>query len=213
MTTRVKICGLKTAGMLTVALDAGADFVGFVFHDKSPRNVSLDAAKPLALAARSLAKIVALLVDPSDATLRAIVEAIAPDVIQLHGKETPERSAEIRRTFATPVMKALSVASTADAEQARRYAGAADMLLFDAKPPPQSNIPGGNGEVFDWSLIAAVKDVLPWMLSGGLTPENVAAAVRETGAAIVDVSSGVERTRGEKDPDLIRAFIRAAKAG
>lgn len=212
MTTRVKICGLKTEEALRVALDSGADLVGFVFHEKSPRNISPEAAKPLAALARGKAEIVALVVDPTDATLQAILEAVKPDLIQLHGNETPDRVAEIRRRFAAPVMKALSVASKADAEQARAYAGAADVLLFDAKPPLQSDIPGGNGEVFDWTLIDAVRNVLPWVLSGGLTPENVAAAIRATGATAVDVSSGVERARGEKDPALIRAFVKAAKA-
>lgn len=212
MATKVKICGLKTEAALMAALDAGADFVGFVFHDKSPRNVSLDAAMPLATIARGRAAIVALVVDPTDAKLRSIVETIKPDVIQLHGGETPERVADIRKRFATLVMKALQVGSHADAERARAYAGAADMLLFDAEAPPQSNIPGGNGEVFDWTLIDAVKNVLPWMLSGGLTLENVSGAIRQTGATAVDVSSGVERARGEKDLDLIRAFIKTAKA-
>ena len=212
MTIRVKICGLKTEDAMRTALDAGADLVGLVFHAKSPRNVSIEVAKPLADLAREKAGIVALVVDPSDETLEAIVTAIEPGLIQLHGNETPERAAEIREHFATPVMKALQIGSRADAERARAYAGAVDLLLFDAKAPPQSNIPGGNGEVFDWTLIDGVKDIAPWILSGGLTPDNVAAAIRQTGAAAVDVSSGVERTRGEKDPGLIRAFIEAAKA-
>ena len=211
MTTRVKICGLKTDEAMTAALDAGADLVGLVFHEKSPRHVSIADAARLSNSARGKAEIVALVVDPSDETLRAIVEVVRPDVIQLHGMETPARVAAIRSIFRTPVMKAISIGSTADAAQARDYATAADILLFDAKAPRQSNIPGGNGEVFDWSLIDDVKGILPWMLSGGLTPANVAAAILATDAPAVDVSSGVERSRGEKDVDLIRAFIRAAK--
>lgn len=212
MPARVKICGLKTDEAMTAALDAGADLVGLVFHTKSPRNISIEAARPLAERARGKAEIVALVVDPADETLRALVEAIRPDIIQLHGSETPERARDIRERFAIRVMKAIQVNTLADAERARDYVGAADILLFDAKAPPQSDIPGGNGEVFDWQLIEPVKDVLPWVLAAGLTPANVAEAIRRTGATAVDVSSGVERTRGEKDPELIRAFIKAAKS-
>lgn len=212
MPARVKICGLKTDEAMDAAIDAGADLVGLVFHTKSPRNISIEAARPLAERARGKAEIVALVVDPADETLHAIVEAIRPDIIQLHGSETPERVRDIRERFAIRVMKAIQVNALADAERARDYVGAADILLFDAKAPPQSDIPGGNGEVFDWRLIEAVKDVLPWVLAAGLTPANVAEAIRRTGATAVDVSSGVERSRGEKDPELIRAFIKAAKS-
>lgn len=212
MPARVKICGLKTDEAMQAALDAGADLVGLVFHAKSPRNVSIETAKPLAERARGKAEIVALVVDPTDETLRAIVDAIRPDIIQLHGSETPERVHEIRKLFATRVMKAIQIGSRADSERAHAYANTADILLFDAKAPPQSDIPGGNGEVFDWTLIEAVRDVRPWVLAAGLTPDNVAEAIRRTGAPTVDVSSGVERARGEKDPALIRAFVKAAKS-
>jgi phosphoribosylanthranilate isomerase len=211
MSARVKICGLKTDEAVRAALDAGADLVGLVFHAKSPRNVSIDAARPLADLARGRAEIVALVVDPTDETLRAIVDAIRPGIIQLHGNETPERVREIRKTFGTRVMKAIQIGSRDDAERARAFADATDLLLFDAKAPPQSDIPGGNGEVFDWTLIEAVKDVRPWVLAAGLTPANVAEAIRRTGAPTVDVSSGVERARGEKDPELVRAFVKAAQ--
>lgn len=212
MPARVKICGLKTDEAMRAALDAGADLVGLVFHAKSPRNVSIETAEPLADLARGRAEIVALVVDPTDETLRAIVDTIRPGIIQLHGNETPERVREIRETFGLRVMKAIQIGSRADAEQARAYADAADLLLFDAKAPPQSDIPGGNGEVFDWTLIEAVKAVRPWVLAAGLTPTNVAEAIRKTGAPTVDVSSGVERSRGEKAPELIRAFVKAAKS-
>lgn len=211
MTTRVKICGLKTEVALDSALTAGADMIGLVFHGKSPRNVSVEAARALADRARGKAQIVALVVDPTDEILQRLADAIRPDIFQLHGEETPDRVTDVRAQFAVPVMKAISVGSRADAERARAYAGRADLILFDAKAPVQSTIPGGNGEIFDWALIDAVKDVAPWVLSGGLTPDNVASAIRATGAGAVDVSSGVERTRGVKDPDLIRAFIEAAK--
>jgi len=211
MPARVKICGLKTDEAMQAALDAGADLVGLVFHAKSPRNVAIEVARPLADCARGRAEIVALVVGPTDETLRTIVDAIRPDIIQLHGNETPDRAREIRKTFGIRVMKAIQIGSRADADQARAYANAADLLLFDAKAPPQSDIPGGNGEVFDWTLIEAVKNVRPWVLAAGLTPDNVAEAIRKTGAPTVDVSSGVERARGEKDPELIRAFVKAAK--
>ena len=211
-TTKVKICGLKTAAALDAALAGGADYVGLVFFPPSPRRLSPAAAGPLAAAARGRARIVALTVDPDDALLDAVVAAADPDLLQLHGEESPARVAEVRRRWAKPVMKAVKVETAEDAEAALRYRGIADLILFDARPPRGSPLPGGNGAPFDWRALAAVKDKVAYMLSGGLTPENVADAIRVTGADIVDVSSGVEVRPGEKDPELIRRFLRAAKA-
>ncbi len=211
MTVKAKICGLTTAPTLDVALAEGADYVGFVFFPKSPRNLDLKSAASLAAIARGRAQIVALLVDPDDATLSSVVDAVAPDIIQLHGRETPERVAEVAKLTKRPVMKAIAVASETDALKALDYKLAADLILFDAKPPPAAALPGGNGVVFDWSLLASVKDRVAYMLSGGLTPDNVVAAVEQTGAYSVDVSSGVESAPGIKDPELIRRFLRAVK--
>ena len=211
MSTKVKICGLRTEAALAAALDGGADYVGFVFFGPSPRNVTPEAAKALAAKARGRAKIVALMVDPDDALIDTVVAAAAPDLLQLHGQETPERVAEIRARWGTPVMKALAVATAEDARAASRYRGAADLVLFDARAPADSTRPGGNGAPFDWRALLGVMEGIPFVLSGGLTPDNVAEAIRLTGAAIVDVSSGVESRPGEKDPELIRRFLRAAK--
>jgi phosphoribosylanthranilate isomerase len=211
-TTKVKICGLKTEAALEAALAGGADYVGLVFFPPSPRNLSPEAAGPLAARARGRAKIVALMVDPDDALIDAVVAAIDPDLLQLHGEESAERVAEVRRRWAKPVMKAVKVETAADAEAALSYTGAADLILFDARPPKGSPLPGGNGAPFDWRALMGVKDQAAYMLSGGLTPDNVAEAIRVTGAGIVDVSSGVEVRPGEKDPGLIRRFLRAAKA-
>ena len=186
--------------------------MGLVFFPPSPRNLSPEAARPLAAQARGRAKIVALMVDPDDALLDAVVAAVDPDLLQLHGEESPERVAEVRRRWAKPVMKAIKVETAEDAEAALRYRGIADLILFDARAPKDSPLPGGNGAPFDWRALAGVKDQVAYMLSGGLTPDNVAEAIRVTGAAIVDVSSGVEARPGEKDPELIRRFLRAAKA-
>jgi phosphoribosylanthranilate isomerase len=211
MTTKVKICGLGTEAALAAALEGGADYVGLVFFPPSPRNVTPAAAKALAGAARSRAKIVALAVDPDDALIDTIVASAAPDLLQLHGEETPERVAEIRRRWGVPVMKAIKVEAAADARAALRYREAADLILFDARAPAEATRPGGNGAPFDWRALLGVKDEVAFMLSGGLTPDNVAEAIRLTGATIVDVSSGVEASPGEKDPELIRRFLRAAK--
>ena len=211
MTTRVKICGLKTDEAVAAALEARADLVGFVFFPKSPRNVSIAQAAPLADFVRGMAASVALVVDADDALLDAIVSGINPDMLQLHGAETPERVAAIRQRFNKPVMKAIAVASAADAERALAYLNAADMILFDAKPPQDAPLPGGNGRAFDWAMLDGVRDKVPFMLSGGLTSSNVADAIRRTGARAVDVSSGVESAPGIKDAALIRAFVRAAK--
>lgn len=211
MTTRVKICGLKTEAALDAALAGGADYVGLVFFPPSPRNVTPAAATALAAKARGRAKIVALMVDPDDTLIDTVMASAAPDLVQLHGEETPARVAEIRRHCGKPVMKAIKVETAADAARALDYLGSADLILFDARAPLDATRPGGNGAAFDWRTLLGVKDRVSFMLSGGLTPDNVAEAIRATGASIVDVSSGVESAPGEKDPDLIRRFLRAAK--
>lgn len=212
MTTRVKICGIRTKEAMTAALDAGADDIGLVLFPPSPRNVSLDEAKALADAARGRARIVVLTVDADDALLAAIATEIRPDVLQLHGNETAESVRNIRRRFAIPVMKAIKVATAGDAKLALDYADAADLILFDARPPKGADRPGGHGATFDWTALDDVKDRVAYMLSGGLTPANVGEAIRATGAEAVDVSSGVESAPGVKDPSLIRAFIAAVRA-
>lgn len=213
MTTEVKICGLRDGAALDAALDAGADYVGFVFFARSPRNIEPAAARVLADKARGRAKIVVLLVDPDDALLEDVVSAVEPDIIQLHGTETPARVAEVARRFGRKVMKAVAVGNAADVEAALVYAGKADRILFDAKPLPgeAGALPGGNGVAFDWQALKGVNGRIDFMLAGGLTPDNVAEAVRLTGARAVDVSSGVESRPGEKDPQFIRRFISAAK--
>ena len=213
MTTRVKICGLKTDEAMQAALDAGADYVGLVFFERSPRQVSLETARHLAELARGRARVVALVVDADDADLDRIVAAVAPDMLQLHGHEAPERVAAIRARFAKPVMKAIAVANAADARSALAYKDAADLILFDAKAPMTlaGALPGGNGIAFDWSLLDGVKAQVDYMLSGGLTADTVAAAMRATGAGAVDVSSGVESAPGVKDAALIQRFVRATK--
>ena len=214
MAALVKICGLKTADALAAALAGGTDFVGFVFYPPSPRNVTPDEARPLADMARARAGIVALMVDPSDALIEAVVIAIAPDLLQLHGSETVERVAEVRQRFGVPVIKAIKVETARDAERALDYAGVADRILFDAKAPKGMTgaLPGGNGLTFDWRALEPVQGRLEFMLSGGLTVETVATAARLTKAWAVDVSSGVESKPGVKDLGLIAAFLAAAKA-
>jgi phosphoribosylanthranilate isomerase len=211
MSTKVKICGLKTETALEVALDGGADYVGLVFFPPSPRYVTLATATTMAAKARSRAKVVALLVDPDEALIAEVVAAAAPDILQLHGQETPERVAEIRSRWGIPIMKAVAVETAEDARAGMRFAAAADLILFDARAPEASTRPGGNGAPFDWRLLTGVKGSAPFVLSGGLTPENVADAIRITGADIVDVSSGVESRPGEKDPALIRRFLHRAR--
>ncbi len=212
MTTQVKICGLKTPATMQAALDAGADYVGLVFFERSPRNVSIELAAELADLASGRAKVVVLLVDPGDGMVDRIMPYIAPDILQLHGSETPARVAEIKRRTGATIMKAIKVETAADAASALDYAGIADLILFDAKAPKDAILPGGNGLTFDWRVLDDVKGKVPYMLSGGLTSGNVAEAIRRTGATRVDVSSGVELAPGEKDAALIRAFIAAAKA-
>lgn len=212
MAIEVKICGLKTLDTMQAALDAGADYVGLVFFEKSPRNVSIETAAELADLASERAKVVVLLVDASDGMVDRIMPYVAPDILQLHGSETPARVAEIKRRTGAIIMKAIKVETAADAALALDYIGIADLILFDAKAPKDAMLPGGNGLTFDWRVLDDVKAKVPYMLSGGLTPGNVAEAIRLTGARRVDVSSGVEISPGEKDADLIRAFIAAAKA-
>lgn len=211
MSTRVKICGLSTPETLAAALDAGAELVGFVHFARSPRHLDWPLAQRLSAAVRGRAERVVLLVDPDDATLRAALESVAPDLIQLHGRESPERVAAIRALTGRPVMKALGIGSAEDLARIADYAGC-DRLLLDAKPPPGAALPGGNGLPFDWRLIAGAALPAGWMLSGGLRPETVAEALMRTGAPAVDVSSGVETAPGVKDPDLIAAFVAAVRA-
>ena len=208
----IKICGLSTPDTLDAALNAGADMIGLVRYPKSPRHLGLEQGRALAARAKGKAARVALVVDADDAELGAVIEAFDPDLLQLHGSETPERVGSIRARFGRPVMKAIGIAGPADLAEVRRYA-AADQLLLDAKPPKTAEaLPGGNGVAFDWRLAASLDLRRPFMLSGGLTPETVSVAVALSGARAVDVSSGVESRPGEKDPARIEAFIRAARA-
>jgi phosphoribosylanthranilate isomerase len=211
MSVLVKICGLKSPETLEVALAAGADMVGFVFFAPSPRNLPLADARSLLPHVRGRALKVALSVDAADAELEQIVEAIRPDLLQLHGSEPPERVSAVRRKFGLPVMKALPIAERADLGRIRFYEGAADRLIFDALPPREASRPGGLGRSFDWQLLCALDCAVPFMLSGGLHAGNVAEALHITGAPAVDVSSGVERAAGEKDAGKIREFIAAAR--
>jgi phosphoribosylanthranilate isomerase len=210
--TIVKICGLSSAATLDAALDAGADMVGFVFFEPSPRNLSTEQARALGARVRGRAQKVALTVDADDAKLAAIVEALAPDILQLHGKETAERVQKVRSRFGISVMKAVGIAAATDLARVEAYGEVADTLLFDAKPAPEAVLPGGNGQVFDWSILRGFAVDKPWMLSGGLEPGNVAEALKATGAHAVDVSSGVESAPGVKDPARIEAFIAAVRA-
>jgi len=212
VTARVKICGLTRQGDVAAAAKAGAGYVGFVFFPKSPRHLEPDAAGALMLSVPEGIAKVALTVDAGDAALDALVRALPIDILQLHGRETPERVAEIRARYGLPVMKAVGIATAADLPALEDYARVADMLLVDAKPVPGADLPGGNGVAFDWRLIAGRRWPVPWMLAGGLTPENVAEALRLTGASQVDVSSGVESAPGVKDAARICAFCRAASA-
>jgi phosphoribosylanthranilate isomerase len=207
---KVKICGVRTPAIIDTAVQEGADFVGLVFFPKSPRYVSPEDAGALAEAARGRIGTVAVLVDPNDALIDRVVAAVHPDLLQLHGSETPERVASIRVRTHLPVMKAIPVAEIGDAQEAGAYAGIADYILFDAKSAPEAVLPGGNGVPFNWKALTGLSP--PFALSGGLTPRNVSEAIRLTGASLVDVSSGVERAAGEKDESLVRNFIQAAKA-
>lgn len=209
MPTEVKICGLSVEEGVDAALEAGADFVGFVLFPPSPRNVSLERAAALAARARGRAKIVALTVDGDDSLFRSIAEALRPDLLQLHGKEAPERVDVIRALTGIPVMKAIGVASRDDLALIQSYQS--DRFLLDAKPPRDATRPGGHGVAFDWAALEKFSSPKPWLLSGGLYPENVAVALQATSAPGVDVSSGVESAPGRKDPARINAFIRAVR--
>ena len=212
MSLMIKICGLSTRETLDVALQAGADMVGFVFFPASPRHIGLNTARDLGRQARGRALKVALTVDADDATLANIVEALQPDVLQLHGKETVARLRDIKQTFGLPVMKAIAVETPADLAFLPGYAAVADRILFDARAPKDATRPGGLGAVFDWHVLENLDLKRPFMVSGGLHAGNVAEAVRVSRAGGVDVSSGVEGAPGLKDPEMIRAFIRAARA-
>ena len=217
MAALLKICGLSTSVTVAAALDAGADMLGFVFHPNSPRYVTPEAAGGLARPARGKAAIVALAVDADDALLAEIKSALRPDLWQLHGSESLERVRDVRAVFGVPVMKAAGISSGQDLARARAYAGVADRILLDAPPPPDAAYPGGHGAPFDWALLNGLGGGFPFMLSGGLTPENIDGAVRTVrgfGADLagVDVSSGVERAPGVKDAAKISSFARAFRA-
>jgi phosphoribosylanthranilate isomerase len=212
MTTLIKICGLSTAEAVGAALAERADFLGFVFFPPSPRNVPLDLARDLGTQVQGRARKVALTVDADDALHAAIAEALAPDMLQLHGHETPERVRALKARFGLPVMKALPVETAADLDAVAAYAAIADWVLFDARPPKDATRPGGLGRPFDWTLLKGLDPGLPFMLSGGLDPGNVGQALEVTSAPAVDVSSGVELTPGVKDPTKVMAFIRAVRA-
>ena len=212
MALTVKICGLRTPETLDVALESGADLVGFGFFPPSPRNLGLEAARGLGEQVQRRAGKVALTVDATDDMLHDIVAALKPDMLQLHGEETPERVAVVRSRFGLPVMKALPIASRRDLSPIHLYAKVADRLIFDARAPKDATRPGGLGTPFDWTLLAGLNPGVPFMLSGGLDARNVAEAVAITQAPGVDVSSGIERAPGVKDPDKIREFVRAARA-
>jgi phosphoribosylanthranilate isomerase len=207
----VKICGLTSPEALDAALDAGADMLGFVFFPPSPRNIAFGTARTLSARVRGRALKAALSVDAGDALLAEIIENLAPDLLQLHGRESPERVSAIRHRFGVPVMKALPIAAHGDLSRIADYETLADRLLFDARPPLAASRPGGLGRTFDWRLLRNLETAVPFMLSGGLDAGNVAEALRITCAPGVDVSSGVERAPGEKDPEMIRAFVHAVR--
>jgi phosphoribosylanthranilate isomerase len=210
MTVEVKICGLKDEDAIDAALEAGADYLGFVFFGKSPRAVTAEQAAELTQFIEDAQK-VGLFVDPDDALLDEVMTHLRLDLLQFHGAETPERLAAIRAEYGVPVMKVIPVATKDDLAKAEPFMDVVDYLLFDAKPPKEATLPGGNAISFDWTILQGFRSAVPWMLAGGLTPANVAEAIKVTGARIVDVSSGVESSPGVKDPDRIRAFIAAAK--
>ncbi len=212
MSPKVKICGLRTASALTAAVRGGADYLGFVFYGPSPRNLSFCEAGELRLLVPPTVASVALVVNADDAEIERIIRVLGPGIVQAHGAETPERIAAIKQRFGVHVWKALPVASAGDIAAHRAYVGAADLVLFDAKPPAgmKNALPGGNALSFDWSLLADASIDMPWGLAGGLNPDNVAEAVRITGAGLIDTSSGVESAPGVKDEALIAAFLEAA---
>jgi phosphoribosylanthranilate isomerase len=209
---RVKVCGLTCAADVAAAVEAGAAYVGFVFFPPSPRHLSAAAARLLALSVPAGVTRVALTVDADDAAFEALLDTVPIDMLQLHGSESPARVAALRARYGLPVMKAIGLAQAADLPALDTYGAVADQILVDAKPPPGATRPGGNAVPFDWHLLAGRRWSVPWMLAGGLTAENVAAAIRATGAAQIDVSSGVEAAPGRKDPGRMAAFLQAARA-
>ena len=212
MTTQIKICGLSTPEAVDRAADLGADMAGFIFFEKSPRNVPIETAAVLAERARARGlKTVAVTVDMDDAGLAKIVSAVKPDWLQLHGGESPERAAELKARFGLPVMKALAIREAPDLDRIAPFKGVADRLLFDAKPPKGSDLPGGNGVCFDWRLLDTLDAATSYMLSGGLTKDNVGEALDTSGATMVDVSSGVESAPGIKDLGMMNDFVRAVR--
>lgn len=206
----VKICGINTPDALDAAIAAGANYAGFVFFPRSPRHLELPAAAALNARAAGRIRKVGLFVDADDQTIADAVAAASLDILQLHGNETPERAAQLKSRFGLPVWKALPVASVGDVERAAAYIGGADLILFDAKTP-KGALPGGMGLAFDWSLLAGWKNRFAWGLAGGLNPSNVADAIQQTGAPLVDTSSGVESEPGKKDASLIAEFCKAAR--
>jgi phosphoribosylanthranilate isomerase len=213
MTIDTKICGLASEAAVAAAVAGGAAYLGFNFYPPSPRSVSPERAAALCAAVSAGVRRVGLFVDAADEAIQAVLNAAPLDILQFHGQESPDRVAEARHRFGLPVMKAIAVAAPEDVLAASRYEDAADMLLFDAKPPRRAGaLPGGNGLAFDWRLIAGHRWRRPWMLSGGLTAALLSEAVRISGAAAVDVSSGVERRPGDKDPDKIREFLKVARS-
>jgi len=206
---KIKICGVRTPAIIETAAAEGADFVGLVLFPHSPRHVEVEEARVLAAIARGKIGAVAVLVDPDDALIDAVAERVRPSLLQLHGSETPERVEAVKARTGLPVMKAIGVQGQADTAKADAYAGIADLVLFDAKPPADAEVPGGAGVAFDWTLLRGVG--APFALSGGLNPDTVGEAIAITGAILVDVSSGVESAPGEKDAGLVRSFIHAAK--
>ncbi|QNQ61530.1 phosphoribosylanthranilate isomerase [Brucella sp. 6810] len=209
MALDIKICGLKTPEAVAAALDGGATHIGFIFFPKSPRHITPDVAARLRAAATGRAVAVAVTVDADDETLDEIVKTVRPDMLQLHGGETPERVRFLKARYNLPVMKAFSIREAGDLEAIAPYRGIADRFLFDAKPPKGSELPGGNGISFDWNLLAALDADIDYMLSGGLNADNIAEALLKTGAPGIDISSGVECAPGEKDVRLIENFFQA----
>lgn len=203
----IKICGLSTPEAVDAVIDGGATHMGLIFFEKSPRNVSSELAGELSAQAGDRITKVAVTVDADNAFLDEIVKAVAPDMLQLHGEESPERVTELKTRYGLPVVKAIAVREPEDLERAKSYIGIADLFLFDAKPPKGSDLPGGNGVAFDWEIMDQWPSDVPYMLSGGLDAENIQEALKMSGANSVDVSSGVESAPGKKDPELIREFL------
>lgn len=213
MDVKAKICGISTPEAVTAALDGGAGWLGFMFFARSPRNIAPDAAWRLAQGVRGgPAKIVAVMVDPSDAEVDRVASVLTPDLIQLHGAESPARARAIGGRAGAGIIKVLPVSESADLTVAAQYESVVEYLMFEARPPKDAELPGGSGRTFDWTLLTGRRFERPWFLAGGLDPWNLADAVQQSGARLVDVSSGVERGAGLKDPALIRAFLDAVKS-